>query len=174
MKLDILSEVTCQLKDVVRTGWELRGVKNPESVADHSYGLCLLTLMLCPTELDRLKCLEFAIVHDLAESITGDHVPAENILPADKHNAEMQAIESISQLADCPRLVDLFAEYERQDTPEAVFIKQMDKLDMVLQARYYDRHGRCNYYQNGKKYHSLFEEFSTGAGTFIEDILQKL
>ena len=48
MNIDNLAEAVCSLKDVVRTGWRLRKVENPESVADHSYGLCLLTLMFCP------------------------------------------------------------------------------------------------------------------------------
>lgn len=37
-----------------------------------------------------------------------------------------------------PELAELFAEFEEQKTPEAVFVRNMDKLDAVIQARYYD------------------------------------
>ena len=79
MNIDQLAEIVCRLKDTPRTGWIRRMVENPESVAAHSWGLCLLTLILCPDDLDRLKCLEFAVVHDLAEEITGDYVPGDKI-----------------------------------------------------------------------------------------------
>lgn len=174
MNIDNLAEAVCSLKDVVRTGWRLREVENPESVADHSYGLCLLALMLCPPELDRLKCLEFAVVHDLAESLTGDYVPDDNIRPEDKHILELNAMKDIAAKAECPRLVDLFEAYERRDTPEAVFVKKMDKLDVVLQARYYDMHGRSRYFEQERPWSSLFEEYEGNARPILGDMLEKL
>lgn len=174
MKIDNLAEVICSLKDVVRTGWRLREVENPESVADHSYGLCLLTLMLCPENLDRLKCLEFAIVHDLAESLTGDYVPGDNISPERKYEMELAAIRDIAARAKCPRLVGLFEAYERRDTPEAVFVKKMDKLEVVLQARYYDLHGRSRYFEQKRPWTSLFEEYEGNARPILGDMPDKL
>lgn len=174
MNIDNLAEAVCSLKDVVRTGWRLRKVENPESVADHSYGLCLLTLMFCPPELDRLKCLEFAVVHDLAESLTGDYVPDDNIRPEDKHILELNAMKDIAAKVGCPRLVDLFEAYERRDTPEAVFVKKMDKLDVVLQARYYDMHGRSRYFDQKRPWSSLFEEYEGNARPILGDMLEKL
>ncbi len=92
MNIDKLAEVICTLKDTPRNGWIRREVENPESVADHSYGLCLLTLILCPPELDRLKCLEFAVVHDLAESVTGDYTRGDHIEPRQKYDLELKAM----------------------------------------------------------------------------------
>jgi putative hydrolase of HD superfamily len=41
-----------------------------------------------------------------------------------------------------PEWVALFEEYEQGKTPEAKFVKQLDKLDMALQAeRYQDEYG---------------------------------
>ncbi len=163
MNIDKLAEVICTLKDTPRNGWIRREVENPESVADHSYGLCLLTLILCPPELDRLKCLEFAVVHDLAESVTGDYTPGDHIEPRQKYALELKAMQDIAAKSNCPRLVDLFVEYERRDTPEAVFVKKMDKLDVVLQARYYDMHDRSRYFDRKREWTSLFEEYEKNA-----------
>ena len=96
MNIDQLAEIVCRLKDTPRTGWIRRMVENPESVAAHSWGLCLLTLILCPDDLDRLKCLEFAVVHDLAEEITGDYVPGDKITPQEKYDLEIKALEQIA------------------------------------------------------------------------------
>ena len=174
MNIDKLAEVVCRLKDTSRNGWIARKVDNPESVADHSYGLCLLTLILCPKELDRLKCLEFAIVHDLAESITGDYIPSDNINPKVKYKLEYEAMEKISQQANCPKLLDLFVEYEKRDTPEAVFVKKMDKVDVVLQARYYDIHHRSHFFEQKQEWNSLFEEYEKNARKILGDFLEKI
>ena len=60
------------LKEVPRTGWVLKGVKNPESVAGHSWGVSLLGLLLAPKNLDKNKLLQMIVVHDLGEIVPGD------------------------------------------------------------------------------------------------------
>ena len=174
MNIDLLAEAVCRLKDTPRKGWILRMVEKPESVADHSWGLCLLSLILCPDHLDRLKCLEFAVVHDLAEAITGDYVPDDKIDAKEKYTLEIDAIKKISAMAKCPRLLELFEEYERRDTPEAAFVKQMDKLDVILQARYYDQNKRSRYFEQNRQWPSLFEEYEQNARPILGDMWKKL
>ncbi|MBK9474633.1 MAG: HD domain-containing protein [bacterium] len=73
-RLDMLMQAN-RLKTTPRTGWFQRGVPSPESVADHSHGVALISLALLgsvPDKLDRAKVLAMAIAHDLAESVTGD------------------------------------------------------------------------------------------------------
>ena len=118
-----------QLKDVERTGWVRAGVNKPESVAAHSWGMAILALKLCPNELDQSRVLSMCLVHDLAEVIVGDLTPHDNIRGIEKHRLEREAM-----LAIAPEWVDLFDEYESALTPEAKFVKTMDKLDMGLQA----------------------------------------
>lgn len=174
MSLDSFAEVVGLLKDTPRRGWIFREVEKPESVADHSYGLCLLTMILCPPELDRLKCLEFAVVHDLAEAVTGDYTPGEGLDSQIKYEMEMKAMKEIAAKVNSPRLIELFAEYERRDTPEAVFVKQMDKLDVVLQARYYDMKQRCRYFDRPQRWKSLFEEYEGNARPVLREMLSRL
>jgi len=38
-----------RLKDTVRAGWVLRGIRDPESVADHSWGTALLCMIYGPS-----------------------------------------------------------------------------------------------------------------------------
>ncbi len=60
------------LKDVKRTGWVLEGVDNAESVADHTWRMGLLIMLLADKDLDRNKLLEMNAVHDLGEIGVGD------------------------------------------------------------------------------------------------------
>ena len=66
---------TIKSKNVVRTGWTLMNIKNPESVAEHSYQLCVMTMVLADQlGVDREKLVKMAIIHDLGEIFTGDIV----------------------------------------------------------------------------------------------------
>src|SRR5215211_6639990 len=67
-----------RLKRTIRTGWVDRGVpaERVESVADHSFRVALLAwLASAGTALDRDRVLILAVIHDLAEAITGDLTP---------------------------------------------------------------------------------------------------
>ncbi len=174
MDIDLLAETVCRLKDTKRKGWLLREVEASESVADHSWGTSLLILLLCPPELDRLKCLEFAIVHDLAESLTGDYVADDNISPDKKHAQEIKATQEIAARINCPRLLEIFAKYEQRDTKEACFVKELDKLEAVLQARYYDNGHRSRYFTQKREYPSLFAEFEYNARSLIAPLMEKI
>ena len=73
-----------QLKTIPRMGWRVRGVREGESVAEHSWAVALLSMMLVDrlaAPVDREKVLRIALIHDLPESVTGDiHAPATKLL----------------------------------------------------------------------------------------------
>lgn len=118
------------LKSLKRCGWQRVAIKNPESVAAHSWGMSALALHLCPQHLDLSKVLSLCIVHDIPEIIVGDLTPFDDCSnkAADENNA-------MRELA--PQWLHLFEEYEAGQTEEAKFVKQIDKLDMALQAMVY-------------------------------------
>ena len=148
-KLDYYIKLMGKLKELSRTGWIRKGIKNPETVAAHSHGVSMLVLLFAPAHLDKEKCLKIAIIHDLQESIVGDITPFDGV--QDKPEREKHAIKEISQNLDFPELLDLFSEYEKNLTPEARFVRDMDRLDAVLQAKYYDT--------NNKAEEQIFNEF---------------
>lgn len=133
------------LKDESRTGWSLRGIDRPESVAAHSWGVAFLAWRLCPDDLDRERVLELALVHDLAEAEIGDiplRTPEGNqpIERTDKARREAAAIAGpLGAIGDS--LEARWAEYEARETPEATFVKDLDHLDACLQAILYRDQG---------------------------------
>jgi putative hydrolase of HD superfamily len=135
------------LKKIRRTGWQLRGIKDCESLADHCFGVVLLTHLLCPvvkTELEQSKAVAIAIIHELGECRVGD-IPytALSYFP-DKSAIETRAVEDILQPlggeAGKENLA-LFKEFEDGSTIEARFVKAIDKLEMMITAAEYEKAG---------------------------------
>jgi putative hydrolase of HD superfamily len=118
------------LKDVQRQGWVNAGVPSPESVAAHSWGMAVLALKLCPDDLSLERVLKLCLVHDVPEIMVGDLTPDDD--RTTKAADERAAMERLA-----PEWVGLFDEYEQQSSPEAVFVRSLDKLDMALQAKVY-------------------------------------
>ncbi len=128
------------LKALPRTGWGLRGIQNAESVAAHSWGIAALVLVFLPEDLDTARALTYATMHDLAEVRVGDLTPADGVAPAVKHALERDAM--LGLCAGLPRgghLLATWDAYEAQADPEARFVRQLDRLDMALQALLYER-----------------------------------
>lgn len=65
------------VKKVKRTGWtRYLPSEKVESVGDHSAKIAFLTLYLRNIEnLDYMKCLQMALIHDIAEGLVGDYTP---------------------------------------------------------------------------------------------------
>ncbi len=132
------------LDRVPRAGYSLRGVAEPESVAEHCFHTAFLAWALAGEEpaLDRLRVVELALVHDLAEVRTGD-LPrtAAHYLPAGaKAAAELAAARDLlAPLGE--RAAELFAEYQAAETPEARFVGACDKLQLLLKVSVYEAQG---------------------------------
>lgn len=163
-----LFAVVARLKSIRRQGWIDRGipVAEAESVADHTFMTACMAWLLALDDdtLDASRVLQLAIVHDLAESITGDIVPyaladipdpsdreaferffSERKLATaeaarDKAAAESRAMDELLQRlppGTSAAVRSLWDEYEQRATPEARFVKELDRLDAFLQARRY-------------------------------------
>ena len=140
------------LKDERRTGWQLRGVCDPESVAAHSWGVAYLVLAFGDRFRDELpgidldRALRLAVVHDVAEALTGDVATRadETADPVDREAKATAEREAMATLADPlpDRIADAFATYEARETPEAVLVKECDLLDTCVQAVAYEREDR--------------------------------
>jgi putative hydrolases of HD superfamily len=134
------------LKRTKRTGWVDSNIKESESVADHTYGVLILVLLLYKKfnlQLDTM--LKMALIHDIGESIIGDITPKEMDKYHTKSKIEEEAINTIfNGLADTNELIELWKDYEYARTKEGVILKQIDKLEMALQALSYSTEQEIN------------------------------
>ena len=130
-----------ELKKIPRKGWkEKLGLKNPESVADHSYLTTIMAMIISDLNgLDTQKILKMSLLHNLPESITGDLMP-EEISKNDKAELENQTMFDIflklpQNLAD--NYSKIWHEYQEAKSKEAKLVHEVDRLEMALQARKY-------------------------------------
>ena len=135
------------LKQLYRQGWLLREVpaERCESVADHSFGVALLAMLLAEThfpELDAGKVIRLALLHDFGEIYAGDITPFDGIDRAEKVRREQAGVAQVlAKLPQGERYLALWEEYEGQHSPEARFVRQIDRLEMALQASVYECQG---------------------------------
>ena len=144
-------EVTT-LKRMPRTGWGMRGVPHVESVAEHSFGVAFVSLVLVEAlqgegryaPLDREKVLIMALLHDLAEvRLTDLPATAVSLIPERvKSEAEAQALaELLAPLPAAGYLGDLWQEFEEHLSLEGRLVRDADKLEMMVQCLRYEQAG---------------------------------
>lgn len=132
-----------EIHSLKRTGWLNHNVKYPESVAEHTYAVTLMTLLQTPLTIDKDKAINMAILHDIQETMTGDYTPEDNITPQEKSQKELQAIKKIAKSLEKPEIFALFEEFEAKTSKESRWVKDLDRLDAVLLASYYDQKKRA-------------------------------
>ncbi len=135
-----------KLKSCFRQGWLKRGITEDigESIADHCFFVVLSAMFIAERdfpELDRMKVLRMAIVHELAEATVGDITPVDGISEDEKYAMERKAFIEILDGVDVNNeYLQLWEEFEANETKEAKFVKQIDKFEMGLQAYKYKMH----------------------------------
>ena len=88
-----------------------------------------------------------ALVHDMAESLVGDITPVDNVDKAEKSRRESETMDYI-----CNNLLgkfngglngqevrQLWQEYEDDETLEAHFVHDIDKIELISQMLEYER-----------------------------------
>jgi len=150
------------LADLPRTGWLLRGVRPCESIADHSFGVALVALLLMDElraageSVDGERVLRMALVHDAPEARTGD-IP----MPA-KSRAADAAIEEVEGTLARELLPDgLYASWQEAEAAtslEARIVKAADKLQMMIKALVYESQHRgqlTEFWQNPRNFRDM-------------------
>lgn len=170
--LDLLLE-TQNLDQIPRMGYLLSGITDPESVSEHSWHVAFLVWLLSAdiTDIDRLRAIEIAMIHDLAELRIGD-LPrtASHYLPEGaKEAAEAAAIEEI--LAPLPEEVRLlWKEYQAGESPESRLVKACDRLQMMLKVLVYESQGG----RGLRRFWENPENFPDGGFPLVERLFSEL
>ncbi len=139
--LDFL-RVSERLKATHRSAYTSEGEQ--ESVAEHTWRLCLMALVLAPEfpGVDFAKLVKICLVHDLGEAVGGD-VPAPEqarrqaagVATGKGKDERRDLLTVLEPLPSRLRseITDLWDEYELAKTPEAKLAKALDKLETILQ-----------------------------------------
>lgn len=149
-----------------------------ETDSEHSFNLALTAWYLAQylPELDKSKVLQYALAHDLVETIAGDvmAIGRTSDEQANKDKREEAAIEQLSfEWPDFPDMTESLRAYQYQTDPEAVFVRALDKIVSIL----------VNIQADGRIWHELemdrqeviaYKDEATKRHAFIAEIWQVL
>jgi putative hydrolase of HD superfamily len=132
------------LKHQKRTGWWRMGVRDPESVAEHSYRTAIIGYVLAALEeANPEKTATICLFHDTAEARIGDmHWVTKRYVHVKE--AEQQALdEQLEQLPTeiASAISELTNEYKNKSSQEALLAREADLLECLLQSREYEMQG---------------------------------
>lgn len=132
------------LGDLKRSGplqWKIDRFRT-EDVKDHVFDLILYTRLLkeyLPSDLDYEKMVDYAIVHDLEEVITGDITCFEGVSKEEKKRVNKIAMDYlIDTYGDINNLESLFNEFEEKTTLESKIMNMLDKVSSSVPFMKYD------------------------------------
>ncbi|MEV7084987.1 HD domain-containing protein [Streptomyces sp. NPDC093085] len=136
------------LKSTRRSGWWMAGVKDPESVADHSWRTALIASVIARLEgADPAQAALLAVWHDSQETRTGDvnHLGKKygNGSEADPRDITADQVGGMPEVV-AATVRELVAEYEAKESPEAVCARDADKLECMIQGIEYRAQGYAN------------------------------
>lgn len=116
----------------------LSGHGRNENDAEHAWHMALMTYIFreyANEEIDIAKTMLMCLIHDIVEIDAGDTYAYDNEGLKTQKDREEKAKERIfSLLPDDQKeaLIDIFDEFERNDTPEANFAHAMDNFQPLI------------------------------------------
>lgn len=138
------------LSDCPRSGWLRYYINQPESVAEHMYNCWIIGLLCLPEQYkanekyDKETILKLLLVHDWAESVTGDIAKIKKT--ADDKQNESRIMKMLllkgtyPEIADLDDLYDLWSDYEseRFRSFNSRIVKDIDCIQALFRfCRYY-------------------------------------
>ena len=157
-----------------------------ETDAAHIFKLAFLIMLVYPylqKKYNYTRLLELALVHDIAEGITGDCPRSAQIAhperKKEKERQEQEAMRLYQKMLPEPlneQIFSLFSEYEARETPEAKLVSVLDKMEANLQANRFGD-GDIRYWQdceNGEEYYRIATAKKPMVNELNEEILTEL
>ena len=108
-----------------------------ESSAAHSWQLSLMVFLIADElnlDINIERALKIAIIHDIAEALTGDVdmilIKDKKVTKEEKYQLEIKAINKLQEFfSKSSKIKDLWQEYQENKTKEARFVKALDKIE---------------------------------------------
>ncbi|MFT4326256.1 MAG: HD domain-containing protein [Candidatus Woesearchaeota archaeon] len=135
---DFFSELG-MLKHKKREGWRSLGVAVPESVADHVMRAAQIAFFIAKKEgVDPYKTATISLFHELGECKLGDlDYTAKKYCSVD----EERAVSDVLAIPEHDEVLSLWKDFEEKRTSEGIIAKDADTIELVLQAKEYQKTG---------------------------------
>lgn len=127
------------LKQIERANTVTTGLRQ-ENVAEHSWHVTLMSMIFAdaaPEGTDHSRVRDLLVAHDLVEVYAGDTVLWDNAPDDDVRDRETMAARQLFGIlpeSAGARLLELWIEFDRQETVEARFARALDALHPMLMS----------------------------------------
>ena len=142
------SKLIGRLKKTERTGWKTWAkIENPESVAEHIFMTAILGMVISDIKkMNTEKIIRMILLHDLSEALMGDwDYYTKRKLGIEKFKQrEKESFDKIISLLPeelREKYLKLIKELMDKESEETRLVRQIDKLEMVIQALEYEKEG---------------------------------
>jgi len=135
-QLNFLTEMD-KMKTILRKNIIIDKTKN-EDDAEHSWHMALFAVTLfeyADPGVDLLRAVKMALVHDLVETYAGDTFCFDEAANESKELREAQAADRVFGLLPAEQGAEfrrLWEEFDRMDTPDALYAAAMDRLQPFI------------------------------------------
>jgi putative hydrolases of HD superfamily len=134
------------LKRAKRSGWWIAGVKDPETIAEHSFRTGIIGAVLAMMEgADPAQVALLCLFHDTQETRVSDipHIGRRYLKAASNETVTADQVSAAHPAVrqGVRRVVD---EYENGDSLEVIVAHDADKLECLVQAVEYREQGHQN------------------------------
>ncbi|WP_084960009.1 HD domain-containing protein [Thermoactinospora rubra] len=134
------------LKRYKRTGWLIAGVRDPESIAEHSFRTAVIAAVIAALEGANPERAAFlSLFHDTQETRVTDipYIGKRYLKAAANEDVTTDQMRGLpSSVADT--ITNAVGEYEEKISREAVCARDADKLECLIQAIEYREQGHQN------------------------------
>ena len=113
-----------KLKKMPRRGWVINDIKNPESIAEHTFRAAIMAWFLGEKKKKKLnieKIIKIALIHDLCEVYAGDITPYDPVLPRTKK-------KRVEMMRTWPR----FSAKEKKKIIKEKYKKEKESLEKLI------------------------------------------
>ena len=156
-----------KMKNIVRRGWILKDIGDinsgrKESDAEHIFSMLLFAWKIMEEEklkLNQEKVFKLIMSHEIGEIDAGDITIDDGVSLSDKFNKELVGVTRVAETYNMPKIKKYWIEFEENKTPEAKFVKAIDKLDALMQCKIYSK-------MNNRP--EVYEEFYNNAKAAIK------
>ena len=117
-----------------------------ETDAEHSWHIALMAMLFsefAPDGVDKERVIKMCLVHDLVEIYAGDTFCYDKKAGEDKKERELRAAEKLFSVLpeeDGKELKELWLEFEKQETPDAIFSASLDRFQPLINNFLTDGH----------------------------------
>lgn len=109
-----------------------------------------MTMLASPDLAKRInisRCIQMALIHDMAESLVGDITPMDGVPKKEKSRREEETMDylcgnllgQVNGGINGEQIKKIWKEYEDAETPESHFVHDIDKLELMYQMVEYER-----------------------------------